>query len=114
MENRIIETSQLPLGEKVYLKKDFLGWRVVEPVIDPETKKFVWKNFFSKKGFFNLLVIILILATLWLAFKEQIANYQAVMQNPDLFCKQYTQSITNMLSSDGNKLPIPNFSIPLI
>jgi len=73
-------------GEEVFLKKDFLGYRVVEPLRDPETKEFLWKNFLSKKGFIMLLILVLILSFTYLAFQEGINNYREVMKNPCKFC----------------------------
>lgn len=113
-EVKIIESSQIPLGEKVYLKKDFLGWRVVEPIIDPETGKFVWKNFFSKKGFFNLAILLLILAIGYLAFKETLANMELVLQNPCAFCNSCQEQVRQMLNTLPRNLqssPSLNFTI---
>lgn len=83
----IIEASEIPEGEKVYLKKDFLGWRVIEPVIDPETNKILWKNLFSKRGIAMLIFILVVLGLGYLGFQEQINNYKLVMDNPCQFCK---------------------------
>ncbi len=48
-------------GESFYVKKNMLGWGVVEPIRDPETKQFIWKNFLNKKGFIVLGFILLLL-----------------------------------------------------
>ena len=111
---KIIESAELPQDEKIYLKKDFLGWRVVEPIKDPETGKFIWKNFFSKKGFFNLAVLLLILAIGYLAFKESIANYETVMQNPCAFCNSCQEQVRQMLNTLPRNLqssPSLNFTL---
>ena len=76
-------------NEEIFLKKDWLGWRTIEPIRHPETNQFLWKNFFSKKGFVLLLILILILSFTYLAFKEGINNYREVMKNPCKFCKDY-------------------------
>jgi len=83
----IIESSNIPENEKVYLKKDFLGWRVVEPVIDPETKRIVWRNVFSKKGIAFLIFILVVIGFGYLAYQEQITNFNTVMENPCQFCE---------------------------
>ena len=74
-------------GETIYLKKDWTGWRTVDPIKDPHTKKFIWKNLFNKKGLLVLGFILLILGLGYLGFKEQINNYRTVMDEPCKFCK---------------------------
>lgn len=103
---KIIEAGELPIKEKVYLKKDFLGWRVVEPIVDPETKKFVWKNFFNKKGFAVTIFILLLMGVSYLAFKEQVANYEMVINNPCAYCKscqEHTREVIGNLSFNNFK-----------
>jgi len=73
-------------NERIYLKKDWTGWRVVEPIIEPETRKFIWSNLFSKKGFLMLGILLIILGSLYLAFKEQLANYRYVLEHPCELC----------------------------
>lgn len=81
----MIETKDLPNDERIFLKKDFLGWRVVEPItLDG---KIVWKNVFSKKGLAMLIFILMIMGLSYLAFKEQINNYREVMSNPCSYCE---------------------------
>ena len=84
--SKIIESSQIPVDEKVYLKKDFLGWRVVEPILD-ENKNIIWANVFSKRGMMALFIILIVLGFGWLAFEEQIDNYNSVMKEPCKYCK---------------------------
>ena len=57
---KIIEAGDLPEGERVYLKKDFLGWRVVEPIKD-ENGKLIWTRliFGSKK---NIIITLFLIA----------------------------------------------------
>jgi hypothetical protein len=73
-------------GEKIYLKKDWTGWRTIEPIIDPETKKFSWKGFLNKKGFLTLGYLLFLLLVLWLAFREQLINYHEIVSNPCNYC----------------------------
>jgi len=73
-------------NEEIFLKKDFLGWHVCEPIQHPETKKFMWKNFLSKKGFVMLAIILLIVGLFYLGYKEAISNYRDVMKNPCKYC----------------------------
>ena len=83
-------------NEIVYLKKDWTGWRTVEPIIHPETKKFIWKNFLSKKGFLTLGYVIFLLLVLFFAFKEQLLNYKDVMENPCRYCYEQRESLLNL------------------
>lgn len=82
-------------NEKVYLKKDWTGWRVVEPVVlkgedgKIDWSTWNWKNFLSKKGFVTLGILLIIIMTLFLAFHEQLANYKEVTSNPCAFCEAY-------------------------
>ena len=84
--SKIINAGDLPQGEVVYLKKDYFGWRVVEPIIDPKTNKFIWKNFLNKKGFVFLGFLLLLLGIGYLAYGEQISNYYEVMHNACKYC----------------------------
>ncbi len=90
-------------NEKVYLKKDFFGWRTIEPLKNPETGEWILKNLWSKKGLAMLVFVIVILSLFYLAFQEQINNYKKVMENPCSFCKDCfvrTNTLTN------NKYPL--------
>lgn len=110
--SKIIEASKLPEEEKIYLKKDFLGWRVVEPIIDPETKKFILGNFATKKGFFLLAVLIIFLAICYLAFEEQYINYRNVVNNPCAYCttcQEQTRELIRHLNSE--QIPKINFTL---
>ena len=98
---KIIEASELPLEEKIYLKKDFLGWRVVDTVIDPSTKKIVWKNLFNKKGLLMLLFLLFLMGAIYMAYKEQIRNYQTVINNPCYFCTDCKEKNIKVLTAYG-------------
>jgi hypothetical protein len=85
----IIEASGIPEGEKVYLKKDFLGWRVVEPIRNPETGKFSLFRFIfgGKRSAIMLSIILIILGLFYFGFHEQLNNAKLIMENPCLYCK---------------------------
>lgn len=89
MENKIIETSELPLGQKVYLKHDAFGWRVVEPWKNPETGKINWFNFCfgGKRALLMLIVVLVILALIYFGVNEMISNYKVIAEAPCQFCK---------------------------
>ena len=102
-----IEAHELPVEEKVYLKKDFIGWRVVEP----------WKNEDGSINKFNLLLggkrnllflgfILLIMIFGYLAFHEGLSNYKNVIENPCAYCK------TCVPGSVPNNLGYLNITLP--
>jgi hypothetical protein len=76
---KIVEASQLPMEEKVYLKKDWLGWRVVHP----EEK---WYKMY-KRDWFYLIVCILMVALFYVGVNELISHYKVIADNPCHFCK---------------------------
>ena len=105
--NSVIEASQLPEGEKVYLKKDFMGWRVIEPWKDPETGKINWFNLLTggKKNLYILIGITIILIFIVLAVREQITNFNTVMSNPCAFCVDCQEQARNLLSTTIKYVP---------
>lgn len=103
LEPKWVEARQLPEGEEVYLKKDFLGWRVVEP----------WKNKDDSINWFNLLLggkrnlatlgfIILLALSLYLGFHEQLENAKMVIENPCAFADCISAAKGSILSSPIN------------
>ena len=74
-------------GETIYIKKDWMGYRVIEPIKDPKTNQIIWKNILNKKGFLVLGFILLILGLGYLGFSEQVNNYREVMNNPCSYCE---------------------------
>ena len=103
---KIIEASELPSEEQVYLKKDFLGWRVVHPIRNSEGK-LNWFNFiFGSKSNLVFLIIIFILAVgFYLGINELINNYKLIADNPCKFCSDCQIMLNNkmdVLMSGGN------------
>lgn len=81
-------------GEKVYLKKGWAGWRVVEPIFFKDKSNegidwstWSWKAFFNRKGLVTLGWLIFFLLIFWLAFREQIGNYHNVIENACQYCQ---------------------------
>lgn len=84
MKEKFIEASQLPENEKVYLQKDFLGWRVVEPVfIDG---KFIPKNLFTKKSLVVLFIILFFSVIFYFGINNLIDSYRDIAENPCDYC----------------------------
>lgn len=83
----IIEASQLPENEKVYLKKDWSGWRVVEPIKD-ENGKINWKRviFGTKRTLIPLIIYIVLAILFYIGVKDLISSYQVIADNPCRFC----------------------------
>lgn len=83
---KIIEASELPFGDKVYLKKDWMGWRVVAPNRDPETGKINWFNLLlgGKRGL-NFLMIVAVIATLFYLGIDEILSSCGKLINSDPF-----------------------------
>lgn len=80
--NKIIEAANLPEGEKVYLKKDWLGWRVVEP-----PTKWYHYVFGSKKTIIMLIGLLLLAGMFYFGINEVISGYKDIAANPCNYCK---------------------------
>ena len=102
-----IEARNIPEGEKVYLKKDFLGWRVVEP----------WKNedgiintfnllLGGKRNLFMLAIILIIILLVFVGLKENIAQYKEIAKSPCNFCSTTIK--------DTKYSSLTNISFPII
>lgn len=89
-------------GETIYLKKGWTGYRVVEPLKDPETNKLMIRNFFNKKGFITLFWLIFFLTLFYLTFNEQLNNYKNVLEDPCKFCSLNNLNYTKPI--DGSDL----------
>ena len=85
----IIEASQLPEGEKIYLKKDkFFGeWKVVYPTHN-EDGTINWKNLLigSKWNLVFIIFVLLLLGIGYLGINELIEGYKSIADNPCNFC----------------------------
>ena len=118
--SKIINAENLPKGERVYLKKDYFGWRTVEPWKNPNTGKINWFNFITggKKNLAILILILVILGFGYLGYQEQINNFKAVMDNPCSFCFDCQEQTRQVLMRVGYDYPKDfniskiNFSLP--
>lgn len=90
--NKIYEAGDIPLDDKVYLKKDLFGWRVVNPAINPSTKKINWINMILG-GWRNFLVILFIVLIILLHLHEDAKNFN----ERDRLC---TYTLTNGQSNE--------------
>lgn len=122
----IIESSQLPEGEKVYLKKDWTGWRVVEPITyDARPVKvnnkidwsaFNWKRMLlgtrKERAFLGFIIFLALIS--YLAFDEQVANYNLVVNNPCAYCNScqvHTNEVINLMRLGEEKIIAPQINL---
>tara|TARA_Y100000310_G_C20355562_1_gene656477 strand:- start:216 stop:587 length:372 start_codon:yes stop_codon:yes gene_type:complete len=106
----IVEAADIPLNEKVYLKKDGFGWKVVEPVKDPETGEIIWSNFFSKRMLFVSGIYAIIALLLWVGINDLTSSYKDAAENPCDYCSLNNNIDLNSSHINNLKL-IPDFDI---
>lgn len=75
VQGKFIEAQDLPEGEKVYLRKDRFGWRMVKPIKNPDGS-FNWPNLLFG-GWRNLLMLLFILAVVLLHLHEDKLNLES-------------------------------------
>jgi hypothetical protein len=114
--SKIIEASQLPEGDKVYLKKDFLGWRIVHPWRD-ENYSINWINVLIG-GWRNLVTLIILVSfLLWIQYdtNNQISDYkdycETISKDPIKFCTDigFYEAIQKLQNKSEN--PFSNFNL---
>lgn len=110
MDKKIIEASELPDNVKVYLKKDWTGWRVVEP-IRSQDGKLLWKRILfgttKERVFLGFILLIIVLG--YLGFQEQINNYKKVMDNPCAYCNSCQEQTRSLIRDIQSKDGYDNF-----
>jgi hypothetical protein len=104
--SKIIEAGDLPEQEKVYLKHDFMGYRVVNPIKNPDGT-INWFNLLvgGKRGLITLIILMSIATLLYFGIQQLIANYQLIAAEPCKFC-------TNCFSKTIIKYQELNFTLP--
>jgi len=119
----IIESSQLPEGEKVYLKKDWTGWRVVEPIVKDinqplSFKNAKWKRILTgttkERAFLGFIIFLAVIS--YLAFDEQLVNYNLVVSNPCAYCNScqaHTNGVIDSMRFDRPKNFAPEINLSL-
>ena len=75
---KIIEAANLPEQDKVYLKKDMFGWRIVNPIKN-EDGSINWINLLvgGWRNFTFLIIILLIAAFVMWSYKHDIQQIEA-------------------------------------
>lgn len=77
----IIEASELPEQEKIYLKKDIFGYRVVEP-----PKQWYHWIIGSKRNLFILIILLVIASLFYVGIKEIVSGCKEMASNPCVYC----------------------------
>jgi len=77
MDKRIIEASELPEQDNVFLKKDFLGWRIVNPIKN-EDGSWNWVNllFGGWRNLINLIILLIVISISVYFYKHDISQIQ--------------------------------------
>lgn len=79
--------EQLPLKEKIYLRKDFLGYRIVHPIRN-EDGSINWFNaiFGGKRNLVLLIFMLLLFALFAYGVYELTSSMRDVVENPCDYC----------------------------
>ena len=94
----IFEASELPINEKVFLKKDYFGYRVVQPYKN-EDGTINWFNLLTggKKNIILTILLIAIFLLYYFGTVELIGNYKSVADNPCSFCTDCQTHVKSLL-----------------
>lgn len=88
---KYIEAGELPADEKIYFKKDMLGWRIVHPYRNPNGT-YNWINLFigGWRNFLTLVLILLIAGFVMWSYNHDVQaiqeNYGKIADNPLGWC----------------------------
>ena len=105
-----IEASEIPMGEEVYLKKDWFGWRVVHPIKNKDGS-FNWFNILcgSKSNLVFLVILLLVGLGLYIGINELLSNYKLIAQDPCSFCSDCHEQCRLVIDKMN---VIPTMNIP--
>jgi len=110
----ITEASNLPQDDKVYLKKDLFGWRVVQPIRN-ENGSINWINLLigGYRNFFILIILLIIMSFIMFAYNHDITtlqnHYSNISKDPWAFCR----NMYGDNSADGVRYPLLPSNITL-
>lgn len=100
--SKIVRADELPLEDEVFLKKDVFGWRIVQPLKNPEGK-IVWVNVLFG-GWRNLVMLVCVVSMILLFFaghEELTREMRLVVESPCGFCNACYVSGDNVVSLPG-------------
>jgi len=84
---RIIEASDLPIEDKLYLKKDLFGWRVVNPIRNTDGSINHVNLFFGgARNFAFLLIMLAFVLGFFYVYNHDTSEMQGVLENPCGYC----------------------------
>ena len=94
----IIEAADLPEKEKIYLKKDMFGYRIVHPIKNPDGSiNFANLLFGGVRNLMFLIFFFGILSFLIYAHYHDVAaiqqNYEVISSDPLAWCKDVCKGI---------------------
>jgi len=109
---KIIEAGELPNDEKVYLKKDWAGWRTVEPYRTPDGR-FNWLNILlgGKRNIAFLFIVMVLLFFLYNGVQELVGNYKTIAESPCDYCESCFEQTRKVLRQIKTPIPKINFSV---
>lgn len=101
MADKIIEVRDLPEGDKVYVKKDWFGWRIVQPLRN-EDGSINYMNLLvgGKRNFFTLVLILVILLTYLYGTSVMNKDLRFIAAHPCEVCSKLTLNATLMMGDD--------------
>ena len=99
----IIESSELPEGEKVYLKKDYFGWRIVNPIKNEDgSYNYVNLIFGGKRNFALLVLVMALIFIFFMAYNEVGSAVEEYSNNACKYCELQKQSTVNWLMTPNS------------
>jgi|SRR3990167_3221813 len=103
----LIKIKDLPENERIYLKKDMFGYRIVQPIKN-EDGSFNWINLIFG-GWRNLVSLIALLALIGFLIYSHFhdvqaiqSNYEVISANPLAWCKDICKGNTGWIAPKLN------------
>ena len=83
----IIEANDLPQEDKVYMKKDMFGWRIVQPMKN-EDGTLNWFNILTggMRNFVFTMVMLFFILGFFYVYNHDTAEMQKVVESPCEYC----------------------------
>ena len=98
MKNQIKQTEIE--GEKIYLRKDFFGWRTVNPIKNDDGT-INWKNLWlgNRKVIIYTVIWLLIMGFIFYGVNEMVSSCRDMAKNP---CKYFKIDCSNIKFNSYN------------
>lgn len=104
-KHKIVKAEDLPDNENIYLKKDFMGWRLVNPIKNPDMTT-NWKALLigNWRNLITYIVILLIITMTIGAYSHDINKVKELskgcLDNPVAYCKSYILPFGSPINKD--------------